>query len=137
MGIEPYLLSSSLIGILAQRLVRRICPECKKAYPASEKELQSIGLDKKDILQLYKGEGCSACYDSGFKGRHGLYELLPVNNAIKKQIVKSPDAMELRQIALETGGMLSLLHHGAELVRKGITTVAEVLRVTRGSEERS
>ena len=137
MGIEPYLLSSCVVGVLAQRLVRRICPECREPYEPNERELQSLGLQNSDKSTLfYKGKGCSSCYESGYKGRHGIYELMPVNNALKRQIAKSPDASELRRIALETG-TLSLLIHGAELVRKGITTVTEVLRVTRGIEEHS
>jgi len=137
MGIEPYLLSSSLIGVVAQRLVRRICPDCRQPYQPSERELQSISLEKKDLIQgvLYKGGGCPSCVGSGYKGRHGLYELMVVNNAIKKQIVKSPDAVEIRRISIDSG-MSTLLEHGSELVRKGITTVAEVLRVSKGSEEK-
>lgn len=138
MGIEPYLLSSCVVGVLAQRLVRRICPECKFGYHPTDRELQSLGLQREVLEngQLYQGKGCPACFESGFKGRHGLYELMPVNNAIRKQIVKSADAVELRQIALDTGAV-SLLTHGGELVRKGITTVAEVLRVTRGFEDQA
>lgn len=136
MGIEPYLLSSTIVGVVAQRLVRRICPECKAPYHPTERELQSIGLDKSQLLEgyLFQGKGCSACFGSGYKGRHGIYELMNINNALKKQIVKSADAVEMRRIALETG-MMSLLKHGSELVRQGVTTVAEVLRVTRGVEE--
>jgi len=136
MGIEPYLLSSTLIGVLAQRLVRKICPDCKEAYTPTESELQSIGLERSQLIngQLYHGVGCSGCYGSGYKGRHGLYELMTVNNAIKKQIVKSPDSVEMRRIALDMG-MMSLVQHGAELVRLGTTTVAEVLRASRGVEE--
>lgn len=136
MGIEPYLLSSCLVGVLAQRLVRRICSECKTPYVPTEQEVKSMGLETKQLSQghLFYGKGCSICYGSGYKGRHGLYELMPVNNAIKKQIVKSPDAIELRRLGLQMG-MMSLLEHGGELVREGVTTVAEVLRVTRGVEE--
>lgn len=136
MGIEPYLLSSSLVGIFAQRLVRCICPACKTAYKPTDRELQSIGLKREDLIDghLFRGQGCSSCYDTGYKGRNGIYELLPVENAIKKQIVKSPDAVELRRIALENG-MISLIQHGAELARQGGTTVAEVLRASRGVEE--
>ena len=137
MGIEPYLLSSSVIGVLAQRLVRRICTNCRRPYKPTDKELQNIGLTRQSLIngELFRGEGCSMCFGLGYKGRHGIYELMTINNAIKKQIVKSPDSVELRTIALETG-MMTLLDHGADLVKKGITTVAEVLRVTRGSEER-
>ncbi|NGX42106.1 MAG: Type II secretion system protein E [Chlamydiae bacterium] len=135
MGVEPYLLSSTIVGVIAQRLVRRICPDCKEAYKPSDRELQNLGLTKNQLIkgQLFTGKGCDACFGSGYRGRHGLYELMVVNNTIRKQIVKSPDAIELRRLALETG-MSSLLKHGAELTRKGITTVAEVLRVTRGIE---
>lgn len=136
MGIEPYLLSSSVVGVLAQRLVRRICPDCKTPYTPSESELQSIGLNKKDLHDgnLYCGKGCSSCYGSGYRGRHGIYELMTVNNEIRKQIVHSPDAVELRKLAIKTG-MISLLEHGGELIRQGITTIAEVLRVSRAVEQ--
>lgn len=136
MGVQPYLLSSSVCGVLAQRLVRRICPECKTAYEPDEKELLSIGLKKESLKdgKIYKGQGCSSCFGSGYKGRHGIYELMSVNNELKKQIVKSPDAIELRRIALNSG-MISLLQHGSLLVLQGITTVAEVLRVTKSLEE--
>lgn len=137
MGIEPYLLSSSVAGVMAQRLVRNICPDCKKPYQPSEQELINLGLEKKDLIHghLFQGAGCSSCFGSGYKGRHGLYELMTVNNSLKKQIVKSPDAVEMRRIALESG-MISLLTHGGKLVCEGLTTVAELLRVTRGMEER-
>lgn len=117
MGIEPYLLSSTIVGVLAQRLVRRICPDCKEPFG-----------------DHYKGKGCNKCFGSGYKGRHGIYELMPVDHRIKTQIVKSPDAVELRRIATESG-MSSLFQHGMELVRAGVTTLEEVMRVTRGYEE--
>lgn len=136
MGIEPYLLSSSVVGVLAQRLVRRICPHCRAAYEPSENELQSVGLTRERLTEgkIFRGNGCAHCFNSGYKGRHGIYELMTINNALKRQIVKSPDAVELRRIALETG-TISLVVHGGELVREGITTIAEVLRVSRGIEE--
>jgi general secretion pathway protein E len=136
MGIEPYLLSSCIVGVLAQRLVRRICPECKEKYEPSSRELQSLGINPESLKEgcLYRGKGCSHCYGTGFKGRQGVYELMPVNNAINKQIVKSPDAIEMRRVAVKEG-MISLLSHGAELVKEGNSTVAEVLRVARGIEE--
>src|SRR5262249_3639141 len=86
MGVEPYLLSSTIVGILAQRLVRRICPDCKQTYQPTEKELQSLGLDGSTLSQqhLFHGEGCPDCFGSGYKGRHGIYELMHVNHAIKK-----------------------------------------------------
>jgi len=136
MGIEPYLLSSCIVGVLAQRLVRRICPECKESYQPTSRELQSLGLKMEELPHghLYRGKGCPYCYQTGFKGRQGIYELMPVNHAINKQIVQSPDAIEMRRVAIAEG-MISLLHHGAELVKSGISTAAEVLRVARGIEE--
>lgn len=136
MGIEPYLLSSCIVGVLAQRLVRRICPECKEAYQPDPRELQSVGIQADSLTDaiLYRGKGCNSCYGSGFKGRQGVYELMVVNHAINKQIVQSPDGGEMRRMALSQG-MIGLISHGAELVKNGITTVAEVLRVARGIEE--
>jgi general secretion pathway protein E len=136
MGTEPYLLSSCVVGVLAQRLVRRICPDCREPHNPTDRELQSLGLTRSELPDghIYHGKGCNSCFGSGYKGRHGLYELMTVNNEIKKQIVKSPDAVEMRDLALKSG-MQSLLHHGAFLVQQGITTVAEVLRATRGVEE--
>lgn len=136
MGIEPYLLSSCIVGVLAQRLVRRICPECKETYEPSQRELNSLGIKSETLPNgiLYRGKGCGHCYHTGFKGRQGVYELMPVNNAINKQIVQSPDAIEMRRVALAQG-MISLLGHGAELVKNGSSTAAEVLRVARGIEE--
>lgn len=136
MGIEPYLLSSTLVGILAQRLVRRICPHCKTTYEPTDKELESLGLRRENLKNshLYKGAGCNSCFNSGYKGRQGLYEFMPITNAVKKQIVTSPDAVELRQIGLKSG-MRTLIDHGRQLVIEGETTISEVLRVTRGTEE--
>jgi len=137
MGVEPYLLSSTIIGVLAQRLVRRICPDCKTPYSPSDSELQSIGLTRQELNDgnIFHGAGCPTCFETGYKGRHAIYELMVINNELKKQIVKSPDAIQLRHIALENG-MISILAHGSDLVKRGITTVAEVLRVSRGIEER-
>lgn len=138
MGIEPYLLASSLVGVLAQRLIRRICPECKVAYIPSNKELESLRIKEEELIQgqLYRGEGCKSCFHSGYKGRCGLYELMIMGHILKKELLKNSDSFHLRKIAKELG-MISLLDHGSVLVHSGITTTAEVLRVTKGSEEES
>lgn len=135
MGIEPYLLSSTIVGVLAQRLVRTICTRCKAPYHPTEREIQSLGLTLSDLPKghLFHGEGCAACFGSGYKGRHALYEFMVINHTLQKQIVTSADAVELRRLAIETG-MISLLKHGAELIKEGKTTVSEVLRVTRGMD---
>ncbi|MCB1118171.1 MAG: type II/IV secretion system protein, partial [Chlamydiia bacterium] len=130
MGIEPFLLSSSVIGALAQRLVRRICSQCKESYEPSGEELSELGLKK---CQLYKGAGCEACFGSGYRGRAGLYELMHITPRIKKQLLESADASALQRIAVEDG-LQTLRDHGAQLAKEGVTTSAEVLRVTRQIE---
>jgi general secretion pathway protein E len=132
MGIEPYLLSSSVIGILAQRLVRTICSFCKVEYTPSSSELAELSLV--DPVSFYRGEGCERCFGSGYKGRHGIYELMVMTNGIKRQLLKSGDAVELRLRALAEG-MSSLRREGSYLVIQGITTTAEVLRVSRSCSQ--
>lgn len=129
MGIEPYLLSSSLLAVLAQRLVRQICPHCKESYEPFDSEFAELGLVRSDNRSFYRGKGCKQCFHTGYKGRRGLYELLPISMRIKQQILKSADATELAHIALQEG-MKSLRAQGAQLVQQGITTTQEVLRVT-------
>lgn len=134
MGVEPYLLSSTIVGVLAQRLVRKICSHCKQPVVPTSADLQALQL-KEENLTFYAGKGCDTCFGSGYSGRHGVYELMTVNHVIHQQIVKSPDAVELRHLAIDQG-MMSLREHGIALVKAGITTVAEILRVIRTIEER-
>jgi general secretion pathway protein E len=135
MGIEPYLLASSILGVLAQRLVRRICPDCQTTYIPVVGELNELGLKKEDLTsgKLYRGSGCEKCFGSGYRGRVGLYELMPVTSRIKAQVLKSQDSQELRKVALAQD-MVSLFSQGVQLVIEGVTTSAEVLRVTRISD---
>jgi general secretion pathway protein E len=133
MGIEPYLLASSVLGVIAQRLVRRICPDCKISYAPSVEELRELKLTASDG-QICKGKGCEKCFHSGYKGRVGLYELMLLTPQIKRQVLQSQDAEELRRVAC-ADGMTPLFSQGVELVRKGITTSSEVFRVTRFMEE--
>ena len=135
MGIEPYLLSSSVIAAVAQRLVRKICSYCSESYHPSHEELTEVGIDEKHLKngKLYRGKGCEACFGSGYRGRAGLYELMSVTPRIKQQLLHSADASALQKIALEEG-MMSLREQGALLVIDGKTTTAEVLRVTRQIE---
>ncbi|MBS0650685.1 MAG: Flp pilus assembly complex ATPase component TadA, partial [Verrucomicrobia bacterium] len=135
MGIEPYLLSSSVVAVLAQRLVRMNCPLCTSSYVPSDQELAELKVSRDQLIdnKLYKGKGCPSCYQSGYKGRHGIYELMVVTGAIKQQLLKSADAMELQRVALEKG-MTSLRQEGSLLAIQGKTSSSEVLRVTRGCE---
>jgi len=136
MGIEPYLLSSSVIGVLAQRLVRRICTHCKQEYKPSKSELEKLGLTAKKGIHFAKGEGCSKCFNTGYKGRIGIHELMVVTSKIKQQVVKSPDAEELRKIFIADGGA-DLRKSGINLVLKGLTTPEEVYRLTKLSMDDS
>jgi general secretion pathway protein E len=136
MGIEPYLLTSSVAGVLAQRLVRLICPFCRIGYSPADQELKELGIYREALTEgkLFKGQGCAHCFGSGFKGRHGIYELMSVSSAIKRQLLLSPDALELQKVAF-SGGMTSLRQEGALLAIQGLTASSEVLRVTRGCDE--
>lgn len=128
MGVEPYLLSSSIIGVLAQRLVRKICLKCKESYDPLPEEKAKLGL--KEASKFYKGKGCSNCFDTGYKGRIGIYELMEVTPAIKRQVVKSPDAGELKKLFLEAGGE-DLRKSAIQLLLEGVTTSEEVFRMTK------
>ncbi len=135
MGVEPYLLSSSTLAVLAQRLVRGICPHCQAGYRPSEEELAEVGLNREELCdgQLFAGKGCEKCFESGYRGRLGIYELMPISQQIKNQLLKSADANELQKVA-HSEGMCSLREKGARLALQGKTTTAEVLRVTRQIE---
>lgn len=135
MGIESYLISSCCIGIMAQRLVRRICEHCKTAYEPTPIELANLKVTQKELPNgvLYRGKGCANCLHSGFHGRHGIYELMPITGAVRKQILKSPESTQIQAVAMAEG-MTSLRDNGCMLARSGLTTIEEVWRVTRGEE---
>jgi general secretion pathway protein E len=129
MGVEPYLLASSLLGVLAQRLVRCLCPECRQAYAATDGEtsvLQGIGAR---AAQLYRPLGCEACSDTGFRGRTGIYELVLVDEALRRLIHDRAGEPILREACGSTG-VRSLGKDGARWVVDGTTSLAELLRVT-------
>lgn len=135
MGLEEYLLSSTVNGILAQRLVRKLCPFCKQAYPAPETVIAEMKLDKftetKDI-QLYKAVGCEACADIGYKGRQAIIEFLPMSDRIRKHIMGHKEAGVIQQQAIDDG-MLTIYEDGIVKALQGVTTLDEVLRVTTES----
>ena len=127
MGIEPFLISSSIIAILAQRLVRIICPSCKEKYAPSEEVVKDLRLSEK--FDFCRGKGCNKCKNSGLIGRIGIFELLLMNDEIKNMVTAKAAADEIKNRAIK-GGMRLLYDDGIEKVRKGITTIEEVLRVT-------
>jgi general secretion pathway protein E len=135
MGVQPFLVASSLVGVLAQRLVRVLCPGCKKGYVPTAEEREQAGLTD-DILRqagsprlVYKAQGCAACQDTGYQGRTGIYELMLVDDDIRQLILKNVDSTTIKRAAIQRG-MLTLMQHGAYKVARGITTAAEVLSVT-------
>jgi type II secretory ATPase GspE/PulE/Tfp pilus assembly ATPase PilB-like protein len=133
MGIAPYLLSSTISAVLAQRLVRRICKACKEPQEVNEAMLMELGLDKKEAgkwKHVYHGRGCQECNGTGYLGRVGLYELLVMNNKVKSVLLKSNDANVIREAAI-AGGMKPMRQLGRDLVRDGVTTLEEVLHATR------
>ena len=132
MGIEPFLVSSSLIGALAQRLVRVLCPSCKEPYVPTDEALRELRLERSRIPNgiLYRPRGCQKCAGTGYYGRTGIYELLIVDEKIQHLILKGVDANVIRRAAIERG-MTTLRDDGAEKVLRGVTSIEEVARVTQ------
>ena len=130
MGVEPFLVASSLIGVLAQRLVRTICPKCPEQYVPTPEELRGIGVDPKRVTTLTRGKGCAFCQGSGYRGRTGIYELMLIDDEVRQLILKNVDSGTLKHKAREKG-MITLLEDGAEKVLAGITTCEEISRVTQ------
>lgn len=129
MGVEPFLVSSSVIGVLAQRLVRTICGECKEKYIPTGEELKDLGLDLSEKIEFYRGKGCPKCMSTGYKGRVSIYELMIPDEKIRGAIMSQSSSDGIRKLALENG-MSTLKDDGIKKIREGITTVEEVLRVT-------
>lgn len=129
MGVEDYLLSSSLIGILAQRLVRIICPHCRESFVPGADIAAELGIEPIDNATLFRSKGCEKCSFTGFFGRTGIYELLMVNEDIQHLILNRSDASTIKKKAIDLR-MRTLREDGWQKVKNGLTTVAEVLRVT-------
>ena len=131
MGVQPFLVSATLEGVLAQRLLRTICKQCRAPYEPSLSILNQLNLSQEDIggNSFYTGSGCSACGNSGYKGRKGLYELLDMSDPIRDMITKRAPTLELRQKAIELG-MVTLRQDGLRNIYDGETTVEEVLKYT-------
>jgi general secretion pathway protein E len=130
MGIEPYLISSSVNAFLAQRLVRQICPHCIVPYKPVQQELDRAGITKSMLTKgsLFKGKGCDKCLNTGYTGRLGIFELLILSDSIKKMVMTGADASSIKEQAIKEG-MITLLRDGAQKAVKGLTTLEEVLRV--------
>ena len=131
MGIEPFLVATSVNLIQAQRLIRRICKDCRKEHPTPHEALIEIGFSPEEAktLKTYKGRGCPTCNDTGYKGRIGLYEVMEITDEIRELILIGASALELRKKSIEDG-MISLRESGLQKIRNGVTTIEEVLRET-------
>jgi general secretion pathway protein E len=139
LGVEPYLVSSSLIAVMAQRLVRKVCPDCRQEYEPKPHELRELGLMSADAQisdsvknggKFFVGAGCDKCFDTGYRGRTGIYELMPISEEIRELIYKKESAGAIKKAALNAG-LQTLRMDGVRKVLAGITTIPEVLRVTQ------
>ena len=125
MGIEPFLLASTVNVAIGQRLVRKICSACKKLRQITSSEKQSL---PQTLTKAYRGAGCDACNGTGYDGRIGINEILLIDNAVREAILRKASASEIRDIALRSG-MITMIEDGFQKVGLGLTTIEEVLRV--------
>lgn len=134
MGVEPFLVSSSLECLIAQRLVRLICPECKMPVKIPESALKDFNLSSKEkMTQVYSGKGCPACKFSGYRGRTGIYEIIPMNETLREMVIQKASSQQIKKKAVEMG-MRTLRKDGWSKITNGLTTIEEVMRVTQQEE---
>jgi type IV pilus assembly protein PilB len=136
MGVPSYLVASSVVAIVAQRLVRTICSKCKARYTPPESVLKEMGITPEEMANanFMKGKGCNTCQKTGFKGRIGIYELLIINNKIREMIFKNQSSTEIRKYAIQHG-MDTLFKDGIRKVLNGVTTFEEVYRIAKRTEQ--
>jgi len=131
MGLEPFLIASTMLIVVAQRLVRKICPHCIEPYQAKKKELlaMAIDTDADTVMHFFRGKGCANCNNTGYKGRVGVFEVLQMDDAVQQLIIKRASAQEIRDTALASGSMRSLKSDASNKVFQGLTTFEEFLTV--------
>jgi type IV pilus assembly protein PilB len=129
MGIPPYLVSSSIYGIISQRLIRKLCPRCKEKYEASVPEKELLGINPDEELTLYRAKGCISCNNTGYKGRMGIHEVLKINRHMREKISAGATYDELSDQA-KVDGMVPLMQNAKDLILQGITTIEETLEIT-------
>jgi general secretion pathway protein E len=137
MGIEPFLISSSVLAMMAQRLVRILCPACREPVEPSSNTLRELGLTVDEYArqegQFFQARGCPACHGTGYRGRVGIYEMMVIDDTIRSLIMQRANANTIKVAAMERG-MRTLLQDGVRKILQGRTTAEEVLRVTQESE---
>jgi type IV pilus assembly protein PilB len=130
MNIETFLISSTVVSVLAQRLLRRVCPHCAQPYQPSAADLRRLGYSISDLAgSTFKvGQGCARCRFTGYSGRVGVFELLVLNEAVKNALLTRCSSYDIRRVSMETSGLVTLLEDGIVKASRGHTTLAEVLR---------
>ncbi len=128
MGIEPFLMSSSVVGVLAQRLVRRLCPKCKEVMELTPQDRDILSLEEGEEVTIYKAKGCPECNNMGYKGRIAVYEIMEVNREIREMIAKNENSDTIKDVAIKNG-MKTLRMNSARLVKDGVTTIDEMLKI--------
>jgi type IV pilus assembly protein PilB len=133
MGIEAFNVASAVNLVVAQRLVRRICKDCKTSHQYTDVELQALGMDLESLhgLKFMKGTGCDSCSGTGYKGRAGLYEVMALSPELRRMILRGASVAELRDQAVAEG-MLTLRMDGLKKIERGLTTLEEVVKETAG-----
>ncbi len=131
MGVKPFLVAASVQAVLAQRLLRVLCKECKQPHEPSATDLRSIGVDPNNVsgATCFRAQGCPACNHTGYRGRLGIYELLQMDNTLREMTFRGEPMVRLREYAWQSGGMSTLVQDGARKVLQGHTTIQELLRV--------
>jgi len=133
LGVEPYLVASSVIGVLAQRLVRTLCPDCKYRIEANSDKMRELGLGYGAFEHIYQSKGCEKCFQTGYRGRTGIYELMVVDDDIRQCVYQRKSAGMIKKVALD-GGMMTLRMDGLNKAERGLTSLEEVLRVAHADE---
>jgi general secretion pathway protein E len=131
-GVEPFLISSAVLAVVAQRLIRVLCKDCKEAYTPDELALRSIGItdDQAQKSVIYRVRGCENCFHTGYKGRMGIFEMMILDSSLKRVILKTYDSNQIKNEALSRN-MITLREDGVQKVLSGISTIEEILRVTQ------
>ena len=133
-GVEPYMISSALRGVVSQRLVRKICPHCRKAYTPTEEEKRMVGIAENEDVTFYKGEGCQECGRTGYRGRRGVFEILTLDAALRREVANNASSEELTKTALENG-FVTMKDNCRRLVLEGVTTVSEAAKAINSAAE--
>lgn len=133
MGIQPYLVASSVVGIISQRLIKSICPNCKIEHKANKNELEILGFDEGEDVSVYSGRGCAMCNGTGYRGRLGVYEIMTVTTKLKELISRKCSETELKQLAVQNG-MKTLKDNARKFVLEGRTTIDEMIRISYSND---